>query len=172
MDDEDLETSPEDEQDTTLEFARYWSRRLGATFQEITSANQPTSLLELILSFPQTGQQIILVVDDQETAIRMFRRYLSQTDLKVVGIKEPDQVLPLARQLQPQVITLDVMMPSIDGWEVLQTLQTDPETKHIPVIICSVWDEPELAFSLGAVDFLKKPITQKELLDALARLKL
>jgi CheY-like chemotaxis protein len=102
----------------------------------------------------------------------MFRRYLSQTNLKVVGVKEPEQVLPLARQLHPQVITLDVMMPSMDGWEILQTLQTDPETRHIPVIVCSVWDEPELAFSLGAADFLKKPITQKDLLAALIRLQL
>ena len=71
-----------------------------------------------------------------------------------------------------RLLILDGMMPTMDGWEILQTLQTDPETQHIPVIVCSVWDEPELAFSLGAVDFLKKPITQKELLDALARLAL
>jgi CheY-like chemotaxis protein len=102
----------------------------------------------------------------------MFRRYLERTNLKVVGVKEPEEVLPLARQLQPQVITLDVMMPTIDGWEILQALQTDPETQHIPVIVCSVWDEPELAYSLGAVDFLRKPISQKDLLDALARLDL
>jgi CheY-like chemotaxis protein len=115
---------------------------------------------------------VALVVDDQETALRMFHRYLSQTNLKVIGVKEPNQVLPLARQLQPQVITLDVMMPTMDGWEILQTLQTDPETQHIPVIVCSVWDEPELAFSLGAIDFLRKPITRKDLLAALERLKL
>jgi CheY-like chemotaxis protein len=63
-------------------------------------------------------------------------------------------------------------MPTMDGWEILQALQADPETRHIPVIVCSVWDEPELAFSLGAADFLKKPITQRDLLDALVRLKL
>ena len=93
-------------------------------------------------------------------------------EVQVIGVHEPDQVLSLARQLQPQAITLDVMMPTIDGWEVLQMLQTDPETQHIPVIVCSVWDEPELASSLGAAGFLKKPITQKDLLSALARLKL
>ena len=101
----------------------------------------------------------------------MFRRYLSRSNVRVIGIQEPDRVLPLARQWQPQAITLDVMMPTMDGWEILQALQADPETRHIPVIICSVWDEPELAFSLGAADFLKKPITQKDLLRTLARLK-
>jgi CheY-like chemotaxis protein len=157
---------------TSLESARYWSQRLGATFQEIAPSDHEAGLTELSLLLPRTGQGIALVVDDQKTAIRMFRRYLNRTNLKVVGVKEPDQVLPLARQLRPQVITLDVMMPTMDGWEILQSLQTDPETQHIPVIICSVWDEPELAFSLGAADFLKKPISQKQLLDALARLKL
>ncbi|MBN1217859.1 MAG: response regulator [Anaerolineae bacterium] len=162
----------EDEEDTSLEFARYWSQRLGATFEEVSPPNHQAGVVDLILSLPQANQGVALIVDDQETAIRMFRRYLSQTNLEVVGVKEPDQVLPLARQLHPQVITLDVMMPSMDGWEILQTLQTDPQTQHIPVIVCSVWDEPELAFSLGAADFLKKPITQKDLLAALTRLQL
>jgi len=117
-------------------------------------------------------QSIMLSVDDQKPAINMFRRYLSRSNVQVVGVQEPEQVLPLTRQLQPQVITLDVMMPTMDGWEILQTLRADPETCHIPIIVCSVWDEPELASSLGAADFLKKPITQKDLLDALARLKL
>jgi CheY-like chemotaxis protein len=158
--------------DTSLESARYWCQRLGATFQEISPADHEAGLAELVFSLPRIEQGVALVVDDQKTAIRMFRRYLERTNLKVVGVKEPEEVLPLARQLQPQVITLDVMMPTIDGWEILQALQTDPETQHIPVIVCSVWDEPELAYSLGAVDFLRKPISQKDLLDALARLDL
>jgi CheY-like chemotaxis protein len=158
--------------DTSLESARYWCQRLGATFQEISPADHEAGLAELVFSLPRIEQGMALVVDDQKTAIRMFRRYLERTNLKVVGVKEPEEVLPLARQLQPQVITLDVMMPTIDGWEILQALQTDPETEHIPVIVCSVWDEPELAYSLGAVDFLRKPISQKDLLEALARLNL
>ncbi len=160
------------EEDGPLEFARYWSRRLGATQLEIHSPEDQTGMFELHLSLPQPGQGVAMVVDDQETALRMFERYLSPTNFKVLGIKDAGQVVPLARQLKPRVITLDVMMPTIDGWEILQTLQTDPETQHIPIIVCSVWDEPELAFSLGAAEFLKKPVTQKQLLDALAQLKL
>jgi CheY-like chemotaxis protein len=173
VDEEEIFTLEREETgDTSLESARYWCQRLGATFREISPADHEAGLAELVFSLPRIEQGVALVVDDQKTAIRMFRRYLERTNLKVVGVKEPEEVLPLARQLQPQVITLDVMMPTIDGWEILQALQTDPETQHIPVIVCSVWDEPELAYSLGAVDFLRKPISQKDLLDALARLNL
>jgi CheY-like chemotaxis protein len=111
-------------------------------------------------------------MDDQVAAQKMFQRYLSRTNLEVIGITDPTQGLDMARKIQPALLILDVMMPNIDGWEVLQTLQLDPETKHIPVIICSAWGEPELARSLGAVAFLKKPVIQKDLLDVLLRLGL
>jgi CheY-like chemotaxis protein len=154
-----------------LEAARYWAQRLGATLQ-VHPSGAEAGPVRLALSLPRAGRWVVLVVDDQEPAIRMFRRYLSRSNVQVIGVQEPEQVLPLVRQLQPQAITLDVMMPTMDGWEVLQALQADPETRHVPVIVCSVWNEPELAFSLGAAGFLKKPITQKDLLDALARLRL
>jgi len=161
------------EKKVSLDAARYWIKRLGATLrQEVGSSVEGAVSARLVLSLPRSEQSLILVVDDQEPAIRMFRRYLSHSNVRVVGAREAEQVLPLARQLQPRVITLDVMMPTMDGWEILQTLQADPETRHIPVIICSVWDEPELASSLGAAYFLKKPITQKDLLGALAQLGL
>ena len=60
------------------------------------------------------------------------------------------------------------MMPTTDGWELLQRLKSDPETHTIPVVVCSVWDVPELALSLGASDFLKKPVNSEHLLEALA----
>jgi CheY-like chemotaxis protein len=159
-----------DEEGLSLEAARYWAQRLDATLQQ--TLDKEAGFAQLVLALPRADQPVVLVVDDQEPAVRMFQRYLSHTSLRVVGVQEGARVLPLARQLRPQAITLDIMMPTIDGWEILQALQADPETRHIPVVICSVWDEPELASSLGAADFLKKPITQKDLLDALARLGL
>jgi CheY-like chemotaxis protein len=172
VDEREMAFGDVEQEDTALQFARYWSQRLGATHLEIHPPEAQSGIFELYLTLPQPGQGVALIVDDQETALRMFERYLSQTNFKVVGIKDAGQVIPLARQLKPQVITLDVMMPTLDGWEILQTLQSDPETQDIPIIVCSVWDEPELAFSLGAAEFLKKPVTQKQLLDALAQLKL
>jgi CheY-like chemotaxis protein len=161
-----------EEEETSLEAARYWAQRLNVTLEAIQPPGAQAGSVRLALSLPRAGQLVVMVVDDQVPAIRMFQRYLSRSNIRVVGVQEPDQVLPSARQLQPQAVTLDVMMPTMDGWEILQALQADPETRHIPVIVCSVWDEPELAFSLGAADFLKKPITQRDLLGALARLRL
>jgi CheY-like chemotaxis protein len=62
------------------------------------------------------------------------------------------------------------MMPKVDGWEILQSLRLNEKTKHIPIIVCSAWGEPELAKSLGASHFLRKPIVQRELLDVLEAL--
>ena len=84
---------------------------------------------------------------------------------------DPRQVFPLARQLHPDLILLDVMMPQVDGWEILQALQLDEELSEIPVIICSAWESSDLAKSLGAADFLKKPITQEQLLSAIQALE-
>ena len=110
------------------------------------------------------------MVDDQPATLKMFQRYLSGTAWDLTGLSDPSQAVEAARKLQPALILLDVMMPRIDGWEVLQALQLDGQTKNIPIIICSAWGEPELAQSLGAVKFLKKPIIQKDLLEALSHL--
>jgi CheY-like chemotaxis protein len=75
-------------------------------------------------------------------------------------------------QLQPEVIILDVMMPGIDGWELLQRLKTLRETQLIPVIICSVINDPELAFALGASQYVPKPVTREALLRALHALQI
>lgn len=159
------------ELEASADTVSYWVQRLGAVLERAVLPGEQAEV-RLVLLLPRARESLVLVVDDQEAAIRMFRRYLSRTGLRVVGVKEPDRVLTLASQLQPLVITLDVMMPTVDGWEILQALQAEPETCDIPVIVCSVWDEPELASSLGAAAFLKKPITQKDLWEALARLGL
>jgi len=156
---------------TSLEAARYWVQRLSARLEKTREVDGRKNLARLTLSLPRAGRATVMVVDDEGSAVRMFHRYLSQFSVRVVGVQDAEQVLPLARQLHPQVITLDIMMPTIDGWEILQSLQADPETQDIPVLVCSVWDEPELAASLGAAGFLKKPITRRDLLGELARLK-
>ena len=163
------------ESEEALKTALYWVQRLDGTLDWAGPTNE-TDRACLCLSLPRAGarprarESLVLVVDDQEAALRMFNRYLSRANVRVIGVREPGQVLTLARELSPAAITLDVMMPTLDGWEILQSLKADPETRDIPVIVCSVWDEPELAASLGAARFLKKPITQRELWDALVEL--
>jgi len=167
--DEQWSSIQSDEQDT-LEFVRKLSLRLPARLEEFYPEAGCAGLAEIRLEFIASKPKSVLMVDDQPATLKMFQRYLSGTSLDITGLSDPSLAVESARQLQPNLILLDVMMPRIDGWEVLQALQLDPQTKTIPIIVCSAWGEPELARSLGATEFLKKPVIQKDLLAALARL--
>lgn len=149
-----------------------WLHRLETRLEESYPPHAQAGSFKLQLSFPGSSAALVLVVDDQEATQRMYQRYLSRLPLRVIGVSDPSQALNLARQLKPVLITLDVMMPRVDGWEILQGLQADELTRHIPVVVCSAWEETELARSLGAAGFLKKPITQKVLLEELGRLNI
>jgi CheY-like chemotaxis protein len=158
-----------DESDS-LEFARRLSQRLPAEVRETYPPRDRSGPAEIRILFAGTDSSTILIIDDHVAAQKMFQRYLSRTTFEVVGITDPSEGLAVAQKTRPALIILDVMMPHIDGWEVLQTLQLDAETKDIPIIVCSAWGEPELARSLGAIAFLKKPVIQKDLFDVLTRL--
>lgn len=109
----------------------------------------------------------ILVIDDNEGLVSLLERYLTDHACRVVAATRGDTGLQLAQDLLPDAIVLDVMMPEIDGWEVLQLLRARPETAATPVIICSVFNDPELALSLGADVVLPKPVSRSEVLNAL-----
>ena len=115
-------------------------------------------------------RRLVLCVDDDEGVITLFRRYLSKRGYRVVGLSDSAAVLEKVRQLKPFAITLDVMMPKKDGWQVIQELKADPDTRHIPVIMCTIISEKEYGISLGATDYLVKPILEDDLLSALERL--
>jgi CheY-like chemotaxis protein len=135
---------------------------------QLDGLNSPEGF-QLIVKFVTQEKKLILVVDDQEPALKMYERYLSKTEYKIYGLSKATKVLNKAIEIQPALILLDIMMPKLDGWEILQSLRLNGKTRHIPIIVCSAWGEPELAKSLGADYFLKKPITQKELLDVLQK---
>jgi CheY-like chemotaxis protein len=162
----------QEEHEHLIESLLHWVHRMNAEIRESYPSSGKAGQAELLLTLLMPTQPTVLVVDDQQPALRLFQRFLSRSGFEVVGVTDPAQVLPLARQLEPALITLDVMMPRLDGWEILQALQLDEKTHHIPVIICSAWEEPELARSLGAAAFLKKPIVRSDLLNALNQLKI
>jgi PAS domain S-box-containing protein len=116
------------------------------------------------------ARRVVLAVDDDPGVISLYRRYLEGEGYQVIGISKSDEVLDKAVELQPFAITLDVLMPDKDGWQVLRELKERPETQHIPIIICSIVSEEGRGFSLGAADYLVKPIMEDELLAALSRL--
>ncbi len=103
-------------------------------------------------------RQMVLVVDDDPIALDLMRRHLERDDLQVVTAQSGDEGLRLARELHPAVITLDVMMPSLDGWAVLSALKADPELADIPVIMLTMVDNKNLGARLGAADYLTKPV--------------
>jgi CheY-like chemotaxis protein len=155
----------EGEVDDDLNAVRYWCQRINVQLKETVAQTGNGKWVTRALWFPHSNQKIILVIDDQQAVVNMFKRYLSQTNILTVGVEDPNQAIKLARRLQPALITLDVMMPQMDGWELLQLLKLDDQVRQIPIIVCSAWDDPDLSRSLGAAAFLKKPITQKMLLD-------
>jgi CheY-like chemotaxis protein len=122
---------------------------------------------QAILALPTIPSRTVLLIDDNEGLIELFKRYLAGQGRQVVGVHDGRRALELAQELHPTVIVLDVMMPDEDGWEVLLALKSRPETRDIPVLICSVVNEPDLARSLGAAGSISKPVTQETLLSAL-----
>jgi CheY-like chemotaxis protein len=121
------------------------------------------------LSVPAYGTRV-LVVDDNLGLLDLLQRFLPEPRYKVFPASTGADGLSLAGQVQPDVILLDLMMPDLNGWDVLQTLRADPRTREIPVVVCSVVSDPELAYSLGANAVIAKPITREGLLAVLEQL--
>ncbi|MDW7990667.1 MAG: GAF domain-containing protein, partial [Anaerolineae bacterium] len=119
---------------------------------------------------PEEPRRVVLCVDDEEGVITLFRRYLEKQGYRVVGLTDPTWVVETAKEIRPFAITLDVMMPGKDGWQVIQELKADPATRDIPVIMCTIVSEKGKGISLGAADYLVKPILEEDLLNALDRL--
>ncbi|GAB4414487.1 MAG: hypothetical protein Fur0044_09240 [Anaerolineae bacterium] len=118
---------------------------------------------------PIGAEKVLLIVDDNEAVSQAFRRYLAEYRYQIVGATTGPDALRLAREMSPALITLDVMIPNQDGWEILHALKRDPATQQIPVVICSVLEDPRLAQSLGAATYLRKPVRQADLLAALTQ---
>jgi signal transduction histidine kinase/DNA-binding response OmpR family regulator len=100
----------------------------------------------------------VLIIDDDPAARQLVARFLAREGFAPVWASNGADGLRLARQLQPAVITLDVLMPAMDGWTVLKTLKSDPELAEIPVIMLTILDDHGLGYALGASDYLTKPI--------------
>ena len=114
--------------------------------------------------------KLVLVVDDDPAARDLLRRYLGRGGFRVETAADGEEALRLARELSPDAITLDVLMPQMDGWAVLSALKEDPDLDSIPVSMLSIVDDRRIGFSLGASEFLTKPIDRDKLVEVLARL--
>ena len=142
------------------------ANRLGLT---VTRGHRVDGAASITLTIPLRGTTI-LVIDDNDEMIYLLERFLAGEQCRVIGVTSAEDGLGMARKLRPDAILLDVMMPQMDGWELLQRLRAAPETASTPVVVCSVIDDPELARALGASVFLPKPIDHTAVLRALRTL--
>ncbi len=113
------------------------------------------------------ARRTVLVIDDNEDMLQLFHAYLSPHGYHVITAQSAPEAIEKVHEFQPYAVTLDLMMPEHDGWGILQTLLANSSTNNIPVIVCSVLKQKELALSLGATAYLEKPITEQSLLLAL-----
>jgi CheY-like chemotaxis protein len=138
-------------------------RRLGWT---VSQKDQPEGTCSIHLHI-MARCPAVLVIDDNEGLVQLLDDYLTGHACQVLAATNAQEGLRVAQELVPDAIVLDVMMPEMDGWELLQRLQSHPRTATIPVIVCSVINNPELAYSLGAALFVPKPVRRVDVLTAL-----
>jgi signal transduction histidine kinase/DNA-binding response OmpR family regulator len=127
---------------------------------------------ELHFSAPAISSCTILVIDDDPVARELVRRFLSAEGFRVETAASGEEGLQKAHALRPDAITLDVMMPSMDGWAVLSMLKGSPDLCEIPVVMLTIVDEQNMGYALGASDYLTKPIDRSRLVSVLERFRI
>jgi len=118
---------------------------------------------------PDSARRLVLSIDDDPDVLSLIAQELEEEGYRVIGATRALEGIDKARQLGPCAITLDIMMPGMDGWEAINKLKSDPATRDIPLIVVSIIDNKELGFRLGADEYLVKPIDKSTLLKTLRR---
>jgi len=144
----------------------------GSTFTirlpvRVADSKEQLKPLDVALADGTAGS--VLVIDDDARVHDMLQRSLAKEGLRVFSAFSGDEGLKMARQLRPDAITLDVMMPGTDGWAVLAALKSDPDLHEIPVIMLTIVDDQNMGYSLGATEYLTKPIDRERLAAVLKR---
>jgi signal transduction histidine kinase/ActR/RegA family two-component response regulator len=112
---------------------------------------------------------VVVVIDDDRSSLELMSAYLDGHGVRVVGTRDGREGLATIRRLHPVAVLLDIRLPGIDGWQVLEQLRTDPQTRELPVVITSILDERPRGLAAGAAEYLIKPIARDDLLAALQR---
>ncbi|MGH9742449.1 MAG: response regulator, partial [Candidatus Acidiferrum sp.] len=111
----------------------------------------------------------ILVIEDDRAASQLLQSHLTSAGYDVLLCDQPARALEMAAELQPGAVTLDIIMKPVNGWEILSAFKTDPRTSHIPVVLVTIVDQPEMGASLGADEYIVKPVNKPTLLAAVER---
>jgi PAS domain S-box-containing protein len=142
---------------------------LPAEVPEPTAESDGTSVPEPGVFLEEEGANTVLVIDDDDAVRDLLERFLGSEGFRVVSAGGGEEGLRLARELRPDVITLDAIMPGMDGWSVLADLKADPDVSHIPVVMLTMVHDKSLGYALGAADYLTKPVERQRLVSVLKR---
>ena len=112
---------------------------------------------------------VVVVIDDDRASLDLMSAYLDGLGVRVVRARDGEEGLEAIRQVEPVAALLDIRLPGIDGWKVLEKLRADPATRTLPVIIATILDEKSRGLAAGAADYLIKPVGREDLLAALRR---
>jgi signal transduction histidine kinase/DNA-binding response OmpR family regulator len=148
-----------------LEKGSTFSVRLPAQVTIIPNLSSTSSSLGPVL---EEGS-LVLAIDDDPAVLTLLKRYLSKLGYQVEIAESGEEGLRMARNFFPDIIILDVMMPRMDGWEVLSYLKADHKLADIPVIVLSMIEDKSMGYSLGATDYLIKPISREQLTAVLQK---
>jgi len=118
----------------------------------------------------EAEEPLILIVDDDATVRELVLRHLERAGFAAVAARGGQEGLRLVRELRPAAVTLDIMMPDLDGWTVLAAIKGDPELAGIPVVLMSIVDQKNRGYALGAADYLVKPVDRAKLLETLTNI--
>jgi CheY-like chemotaxis protein len=124
-----------------------------------------TMRVPLVSGIPR--KHIIVAIDDNTDLVTLYQSYCIGTGYDIVHVREGQLALQAIEEHTPDAIILDVMLPDVDGWDLLMDLHNNPATKRIPIIVCSVITDEQLALALGATLYLPKPVWREQLIDAL-----
>ena len=165
-----------------LAISRHFCRMMGG---DITVISKPGEGSTFAIRLPRTVQieqeraqpvrpiaekaeePLILVVDDDATVRELVVRHLERAGFAVVAARGGQEGLRLVRDLRPAAVTLDIMMPDLDGWTVLAAIKGDPALANIPVVLMSIVEEKNRGYALGAADYLVKPVDRTKLVETL-----
>jgi signal transduction histidine kinase/CheY-like chemotaxis protein len=143
-------------------FTLYVPRECPQDYDEVEGGNSIDKLTE--------EEKIVVLIDDDVAMHDLIRRTLSKIGLKLVGAVDSEKGMQIVREMKPKLLLLDVLMPGRDGWSILKECKSDPELKDMPVVMVSQLSQDVLSQSLGADDYLTKPINRDLFLETVSRL--
>lgn len=151
-----------------LSLARGILTAFRGTLKDLRAGKSITLLIDLP-ALRRVDQATVLVVDDNEDLVDFYRSYVAGTRYKIIHVPRAKELFSSVEEISPDVIVLDVLLPDIDGWELLVRLHNHAATRSTPIVVCSVIRDEELAMALGAAFYLAKPVRRREFVAALDR---